>query len=65
MNDFQMRKSKNREVTGKVTTQNIINQHDVVSQHRPSQRQQMQQMQAQDSTPSFIKSKGFSMKTPT
>jgi len=59
MNDFQMRKSKNREVTGKVTTQNIISSADVTPQQRAPE------LQAQDSTPYFIKSKKFSMKIPT
>lgn len=65
MNDYQLRKSKNKEVTGKITTQSIIQGQDVSYPQR-----QQQQLQAYDPTPKdcifhAIKINAFSMKIQT
>lgn len=60
LNDFQMRKSKNKEVTGKITTQAIIQGGDLYpqrqtqeyqQQRQPQEYQQQRQVPAYDSLP--------------
>lgn len=67
MNDFQLRKSKNKEVTGKITTQAIINQQQILPQRNPYQHPGNHQYepQANDCIDSPIQTSKFSMRIQT
>jgi hypothetical protein len=61
LNDFQMRKSKNKEVTGKITTQSIIQGQDLAY---PQRQLQAYDPTPKDCTPHVIQISAFSMRIP-
>lgn len=67
MNDFQLRKSKNKEVTGKITTQAIIGGQQMVPQRSPYQQPgtNYYEPQAKDCTPFSIQTNKSCTRTLT
>ena len=62
LNEYQMRKSKNKEVTGKITTQAIIQGQDV---NYPQRQLQAYDPSPKDCTTLTIKINASFMRTPT
>lgn len=66
MNDYQMRKSKNKEITGKITTQTIIQQQEMIPQRAPYDAPRTPyELQAKDCTQFATQMRKYSMITLT